>query len=431
MPIPQFISQIFDFLEDLASFRRRLFPSADRGLGTIHISADTAIDGRAPGATDLVAVAGHYLSVSFPSYDRFREGSTITLVPPPGFRFVDDLPGVEVGAIARYFDADSPNVHSLPGIPGNTILTGDGRIIWEAREAPSQRYLEQGPLLVTFGKDKPLWIQPESGVDAEEKGGWITLETTAVFSGAYTISYGLGEIVMDPGIVSLTQSLVEADPPGIRGDGADSSELVVLTLDDFGNPTERGVASVELVRNPELGDLSAPLTYLEPGLRRTWLSALMPSGEMIVSALLNGMETISGRQFRIHGVDLGITLEASETTPAVGDDLEVTCRLSNDSDVPANGVSVNFGLDPDLDLSLVLQTGGATVEETSPGRWGWTDLDIPANGETELAFLITVLRETGTGMLVTASLTASQVGDQGGAHTGTGRSDSVEFMPIA
>ena len=269
MPIPQFISQIFDFLEDLASSRPRLFPAADRGLGTVHISADTANDGRAPGATDLIAVAGNSLSISFPRYERFREGSTITLVPPPGFRFVDDQPGVEVGAISRYFDADSPNVHSLPGIPGTTILTGDGRIVWEAREAPSERYLEHSPLLVTFGKDKPLWIQPESGVDADKRGGPITLETTAVFSGAYTISYGLGEIILDPGVVSLTQSLVDADPPGIRGDGADASELVVLTLDDFGNPTERGVAGVELVRDPELGDLSAPFTYVEPGLRRT------------------------------------------------------------------------------------------------------------------------------------------------------------------
>lgn len=426
-PLLVAILRILDALGLSWLFSSAVRPQVDQGLGTVSISADTAMDAAAPAPTDLIAAAGvDGLSIFLRDYRSLNQGDTFVLIPPDGFEFVGPLPSVRVGG-GRTFDPEDPEAsgHAEP-IEGAVQITSAGHLQWTAT-GPRPPGLEGGGFFVSVGRDAPLLVQPVRGQDASA-GGEIQVQSTAFMLNSSVITQGVGRLELAPGRANTSESTVELDPDTIVSDGRDTTTVTIHVLDQFGTATD-DVGTVAATQDPASGSFDGGPTRQDVGRHTVTYSSETP-GAVRIGAQLDGSGVLGDRVLTVlRTADLHLSITADGDEPPVGSEVTLTLEVRNDGEAPAAGVTVNAPVPESLDLVGAVVTAGAGAVNTVDGDISWTGIELDVGAVATADVIATVVGSVGNGIDFAASIVASDDVDAGGAHTGDGDDASITLFP--
>jgi uncharacterized repeat protein (TIGR01451 family) len=335
------------------------------GSVTIAIAVNPA-GGTLSGTTTVVAVAG---VATFPNLSIDRSGA--------GYRLSAGASGITSATSDPFSILTGPASAATSQITAAPVsIAADGvstsTITVEVRDALGNRRTAGGDavaLTTTAGVLGPVTDQAN--------GTYVATLRSATTAGAATIRGTLGGVqIVDTATVAFTGGapptatrLVFGQQPSNAQAGAAISPAVTVRAVDAGGatvPSFTGSVTIAIGTNPGGGALSGTTTVSAVAGVATFsnLSINAAGTGYTLAASATGLTGATSNPFAILAVppptstDLAITASVDDATPAIGDTVRYTIRVTNQGAVRATGVAVDYELSARLAFVSSVPTKG-------------------------------------------------------------------------
>ncbi|HET9333792.1 MAG TPA: invasin domain 3-containing protein [Gemmatimonadota bacterium] len=365
------------------------------GSVTIAIAVNPG-GGTLSGTTTVVAVAG---VATFPNLSIDRTGV--------GYRLSAGASGI-TGATSDQFSiltgAPSTATTQITAAPVSIAADGSSTstITVEVRDALGNRR--------TTGGD-PVALSTTAGslgpVTDLGNGTYVATLVSATTAGSATIRGTLGGAqIADTATVAFTGGgppaatrLIFGQQPSNAQIGSAISPPVTIRAVDAGGatvPSFTGTVTIAIGTNPGGGTLSGTTTVSAVAGVATFsdLSLNAAGNGYTLAASATGLTGATSNPFAIlaapppTSTDLAITASADDATPAVGDTVRYTIRVTNQGSIPATGVAVDYELSTRLAFVSSVPTQGTYDPQLEVWSVGTIE---PSEGAT-LVIVARVLR---------------------------------------